>query len=88
MPYRDNVPACGKYTYRLKQVDFDGSYKYSNQIEIEVEVPSKFELSQNYPNPFNPTTKISYSIPRDGFVSRECLQRAGSTGSKPGKCEW
>jgi hypothetical protein len=56
------------YTYRLKQIDFDGSYEYSNEINVEVELPLQYALEQNYPNPFNPSTKISYSIPEDGFV--------------------
>ncbi|MGQ9799875.1 MAG: FG-GAP-like repeat-containing protein, partial [Ignavibacterium sp.] len=53
----------GKYTYRLKQIDFDGNYKYSKEIEVEIGLPNKFLLEQNYPNPFNPVTKIKYSIP-------------------------
>jgi carboxypeptidase T len=53
---------CGKYIYRLKQIDLDGSYKYSNEVEVQI-LPVKFSLEQNYPNPFNPTTKIRYAIP-------------------------
>jgi photosystem II stability/assembly factor-like uncharacterized protein len=48
--------------YRLKQVDFDGSYYYSQIIEIQI-VPLSFSLSQNYPNPFNPSTIISWQSP-------------------------
>jgi len=59
----DNNVEPGKYLYRLKQIDFDGSYEYSNEIEVEIGLPDNFELYQNYPNPFNPTTKIRYSIP-------------------------
>ena len=58
----------GTYQYRLKQIDFDGSFEYSNVIEVEIETPSEFYLSQNYPNPFNPTTTISYSIKDAGNV--------------------
>jgi hypothetical protein len=53
----------GKYQYRFKQIDFDGTFEYSNVIEIEVELPQQFALYQNYPNPFNPSTKIKYAIP-------------------------
>jgi len=49
--------------YRLKQIDNDGNFSYSNIIEVRFSPPHKFSLKQNYPNPFNPTTKIPYSIP-------------------------
>lgn len=52
-----------RFQYRLKQVDNDGSFEYSDEIEVEV-VPDQFELSQNYPNPFNPATTIRFSLPR------------------------
>ncbi len=54
---------AGKYQYRLKQIDFDGTFEYSNTIEVEINSPTKFSLEQNYPNPFNPSTKIKYAIP-------------------------
>ena len=57
-----NLPA-GKYQYRLKQIDFDGSFEYSKTVEAEIHLPNEFALEQNYPNPFNPSTKIRYSIP-------------------------
>lgn len=54
--------AVSKLFYRLKQVDFDGSFEYSNIIEVDI-APSVFSLSQNYPNPFNPSTKINWQVP-------------------------
>jgi hypothetical protein len=61
----DENVATETYRYRLKQIDFDGSFEYSFIIEVEVEVlaPNKFSLEQNYPNPFNPATKIKFTIP-------------------------
>jgi hypothetical protein len=62
----------GKILYRLKQVDFDGSFNYSDIVATEVNIkPDKFLLSQNYPNPFNPTTKISWQVP---VASRQTLK--------------
>ena len=56
------------FNYRLKQLDTDGKYAFSNVISIEVNLPLKYILNQNYPNPFNPGTNILYSIPRSSNV--------------------
>jgi len=60
--FNDENVSAGTYQYRLKQIDFDGSFGYSNIIEVDVSIPGKFSLEQNYPNPFNPTTKIKFTI--------------------------
>jgi hypothetical protein len=64
----DENLASGNYYYRLKQVDFDGSFEYSNQVEVEVIAPSVYSLEQNYPNPFNPSTNINFNIAEAGMV--------------------
>ncbi len=56
----DDDVISGTYGYRLKQIDLDGTYEYSKEIEVKVNVPLQCSLEQNYPNPFNPTTKISW----------------------------
>ncbi len=57
-------PKGGKeFNYRLKQIDNDGTYEYSDIVTTVLENISTFALEQNYPNPFNPTTMISYTIP-------------------------
>jgi hypothetical protein len=53
----------GLIKYRLKQNDFDGSFEYSNVVEVNSELPLTFKLLQNYPNPFNPSTKLSWQSP-------------------------
>ena len=67
------------FLYRLKQIDFAGSYKYSYVVELEV-LPTQYELSQNYPNPFNPITKIEFSIPED--ISNVTLSIYNMLGEK------
>jgi hypothetical protein len=60
---KDLFAGGSKFQYRLKQVDTDGKYEYSDVVEVEI-MPTKFELSQNYPNPFNPSTTIQFSLPK------------------------
>lgn len=68
--FTDNNLAAGKYSYQLKQIDFDGSYNiYNLNSEVIIGTPVSYSLSQNYPNPFNPATQIKYSIPENGFVT-------------------
>ena len=60
--YTDRNLSNGIYAYRLKQIDFNGLYEYSNVIEVDVRSLDNYSLEQNYPNPFNPSTKISYIL--------------------------
>ncbi len=64
----DNNVFSGHYYYRLKQIDYNGAYEYSNEIEIDFNPVSQFSLEQNYPNPFNPSTKIKFSIVENSQV--------------------
>lgn len=63
--------------YRLKQVDFDGTFKYSSMVEVKNIAPVEFSLSQNYPNPFNPSTIIKFAIPQDNFVTLKVYNIVG-----------
>ncbi|MDQ3022046.1 MAG: T9SS type A sorting domain-containing protein [Bacteroidota bacterium] len=76
--YTDRNLASGKYNYRLKQIDLNGNFTYYDlSNEVNIGIPTKFDLSQNYPNPFNPTTKISYDIPFDAKVSIKLFDVSG-----------
>jgi hypothetical protein len=66
--FTDSKIPNGLYSYRLKQMDFDGTFSYSNEIEVEVDAPAEYALEQNYPNPFNPSTNINFSIAEASFV--------------------
>jgi hypothetical protein len=66
----DNKAVYGKYVYRLKQIDNDGKFSYSQTTEVEVNnLPTTFVMEQNYPNPFNPSTTIRFSVPKESFVN-------------------
>ena len=65
------------FIYRLKQIDNDGSYEYSDEVEVEI-IPTEYALYQNYPNPFNPTTKIRYQLPQESKVIIKLYDILGS----------
>jgi len=71
-----DISSGENYKYRLKQIDFDGTFQYSNIVEVETGLPDKFELRQNYPNPFsknsggNPSTTIEFTIPTNSVFAR------------------
>lgn len=69
--FSDELDVNGTETiyYRLKQVDYNGAFEYSDIVSVIFDLPTEFALGQNYPNPFNPTSKIKYSVPQSGLVS-------------------
>ncbi|MCU0364733.1 MAG: T9SS type A sorting domain-containing protein, partial [Ignavibacteriaceae bacterium] len=63
------LPYEGTVLYRLKQIDYNGSFEYSEQLAVNLTfVPAAYYISQNYPNPFNPATTIKYSLPVESMV--------------------
>jgi hypothetical protein len=73
----DQNLSAGNYTYRLKQVDFDGSFEYSQTVAAEVSALKVFALEQNYPNPFNPSTTIKFNLAVDSKVSLKIFDILG-----------
>jgi hypothetical protein len=77
--FSDRTPLQGLSYYRLKQVDYDGSFTYSSIIEVNNNaVVDNFILAQNYPNPFNPSTKISWQSQLDAQTSLKIYDLLGN----------
>jgi len=76
--YTDKSANNGTYYYRLKQIDYNGAFAYSQIVEVDVAAPIEFALIQNYPNPFNPSTVISYSIPQNSYVTLKVYDIIGN----------
>ncbi|MBX7041998.1 MAG: T9SS type A sorting domain-containing protein [Ignavibacteria bacterium] len=76
--YTDRNLRSGAYSYRLKQVDYNGNFEYFDlNGVVTIGSPAEYDLSQNYPNPFNPTTTIVYGIPADGNVTLKIYDNTG-----------
>ncbi|MBV6444332.1 MAG: hypothetical protein IFNCLDLE_00593 [Ignavibacteriaceae bacterium] len=75
--FLDKGLASGKYTYRLRQVDFDGTSEYSNEVEAVIDIPTEYALAQNFPNPFNPSTTIEFSLKADARVTLKLYNALG-----------
>ncbi len=73
----DKTANAGKYTYRLKQINVNGSFEFSKQVEVDLGIPMTFSLGQNYPNPFNPATMINYQVPVQATVKIDVFNVVG-----------
>ena len=73
----DNIVFAGTYSYRLKQIDIDGTFEYSFVTMVDITTPMDYELKQNYPNPFNPSTIIKFYIPISSNVKLKLFNMLG-----------
>jgi len=76
--FEDKNVLTGQYAYRLKQINYDGSFEYSDVVKVEVKFKPEVLDVKNFPNPFNPTTKVRYEIPYDGLTTLKVYDILGN----------
>jgi hypothetical protein len=67
--FTESNVAQGVYSYRLKAIQFDSTFEYSNILNVEVTSPNQTSLEQNYPNPFDKSTTFSYVLRKPSSVT-------------------
>lgn len=75
--FEDKPFISGEFSYRLKQLDFDGSFSFSNEVDVQFITLDDFGIEQNYPNPFNPSTIIEYKLPVKSLVQIKVFDMLG-----------
>ena len=69
--------AVGAHVFRLKQIDYDGAFEYSDELEVTVETPGTHVLTSAYPNPFNPQSQFTLAVAQDQHVTAELFNTLG-----------
>lgn len=75
--FEDNLIDAELLRYKLKQIDFNGAFKFSNVVEVENILLNEFSLNQNYPNPFNPSTSITFKLAKKSYVKIKIFNSLG-----------
>lgn len=96
--FRDREANGAAFSYRLKQTDYNGAFRYYGPVQVNMEnIPDNYLTASNFPNPFNPVTTIAYALPSAGTLAISIYNAAGalvhqdmvsSSGAASGQVVW
>lgn len=69
--------AAERFRYRLRQIDVDGAFTYSSEVEVELSAPKRLALHPSFPNPARRQVMIRYELPRAERVHLDVYDVAG-----------
>ncbi|MEL6445272.1 MAG: T9SS type A sorting domain-containing protein [Bacteroidota bacterium] len=77
--WRDETlaPTASHATYRLRQIDFDGAFALSPEVEVTLPAPSSLHLAAPYPNPVTDAATLAYALARAGQVRIDVFDGLG-----------
>ncbi|MEL7169744.1 MAG: T9SS type A sorting domain-containing protein, partial [Bacteroidota bacterium] len=64
-------------TYRLRQIDFDGAFALSSEVEVALSAPSNIHLAAPYPNPVTDVATLNYTLARAGQIRIDVFDGLG-----------
>ncbi|MEM8599807.1 MAG: T9SS type A sorting domain-containing protein [Bacteroidota bacterium] len=68
--------APGTYQFRLRQVDFDGTFEYSPEVEAQVNLDETVRIAA-FPNPFTESAQIDFAVAQGQDVRVEVFDVLG-----------
>jgi len=75
--YRAEGLVPGRYRFRLKQIDYDGTFDYSPEVEVAVALDRRLVVESVYPNPFAQTAVLRFAMHRSEPVRVELFDVLG-----------
>ncbi len=75
--FRAAIEEPGRHTFRIRQIDFDGTTSYSAEVEIDYTLAVRFALSEAYPNPFQQQSTFTLSLAESQAVTAEMYDLQG-----------
>ncbi|GAB5519367.1 MAG: hypothetical protein RhofKO_16180 [Rhodothermales bacterium] len=81
--FRTDALAPGVHTFRLKQIDFDGSFEYSPMVTATVEATAPFSQVTLYPNPLRGTSTLRFAASTEQEVTVEIYNMLGRLVATP-----
>jgi hypothetical protein len=81
--YRTDDLVPGTHRFRLKQIDYDGAFEYSPEVEVIVGLHRSHVVERAYPNPFNPEATLRFAVQREQPVTVSLYDALGRQVAVP-----
>ncbi len=75
--FNDHDVSSGTYYYRLKQIDFDDNFEYSDIVFATINLKFDFNIGNIHPNPSDNNSKIDITISKETKVNIEIYNTVG-----------
>ncbi|MDX1546417.1 MAG: T9SS type A sorting domain-containing protein [Rhodothermales bacterium] len=60
--FRAEALAPGRHVFRLRQIDYDGTFEIHPEVEVVVDLQTRLAREPAYPNPFNPEARFRFAV--------------------------
>lgn len=75
--YRAEALGVGSHRFRLKQVDLDGTFEYSDEVEVTVTLAESYRIGKIHPNPARGPATVELAVREAQTVRAELYDLLG-----------